>query len=1036
MADKEVKIVLTAEDNISSVLKKVTDHLGENGMGQAVTAVSTSFLAFEKVLSIVSGAIGKVYDQIASGVNDAAEAENVNKRLAMSMAAVGEYTEKSFNDIQAWAGALETSTGVSDEAFRSLVSLGLQQGMNAETAKKAAEAALNLASATGEDMNSAFQQMSITLQGTSGRLGKMVPELRNLTKEELENGAAIDIISKKYAGFAGNAASSFTGAMTKLDSQIGNVKESFGRIIAQNPIIIAGIEKLGDKIGEIAAGMEEFATYILNNAEDIKIMAGAFLAASVGVGAYLLAINAAAIGTALFAAKTAIMSALLVATPFGQVALAVGALTAGLYYLYKNFDMVAGAVKVGLGYALQAVTMQLQMFLTGLSKVVGFFNADWAKAIDNMNSKIDSVSKNLIENGKAQMDAAKAAKKSAADQSTAAMTVERATLGITNKIQEQQQALIKLESEYAKAAEGARTAFSALKDFMPRMSLENFQSDAALWQSSIDDLKKKAEALKVNLSVGVNTEETKAELAKIDQQIRFATEAEKAIKIKAAIETRQATLKEEEIRLGQVIARTFSVESEIGLMRISQAQSSRDQLLQIETQRLLAQRGLASVDAQEGVGIKAAAQIAANEVELEAYRAGLETKYALERDMTVEKNVIARELEMAEFTKRLENERTLAVDMELQKQLAIAQVKADAMSSDTAGGAGAANDVEMIQAQIKMQQLASLRENDKISEQQYQQELTAIKIQELQNRTAEEVMLNEQRQALLGTSPEAMAMALENEKLQAETEMLMLQEKLNGQMITEQEFLLMKEEGIRTSAERQSQIKEQAIQRDIEQNTRLRNNWQVTLGNIRLEQEKHGQMMGMIRGIQSSQEFAGAQGALSNLASLRSSSDRKAFEAGKAAAIAQSMTNTFMSATASYASMAAIPVIGPALGIAAAAAAIMAGMNNIAQIKSQKFQGGAAHGGIDEVPKSMNNSTFLLKAGERVVQPDQNKELGEAVDKINEGGAGGGHNISITIQGSASEDTVEKMKDAIINVLRESSERGVPIINERGIVRG
>src|SRR5205085_5036403 len=134
--------------------------LGDSGMGQAVTAISTSFMAFTQVLDIVGGAISKVYGVIASGVNDAAEAENVNKRLAMSMAAVGEYTEKSYTDIQNWAGALETATGVSDEAFRSLVSLGIQQGMNAEQSKKAAEAALNLAAATGQDMNTAFMQMS------------------------------------------------------------------------------------------------------------------------------------------------------------------------------------------------------------------------------------------------------------------------------------------------------------------------------------------------------------------------------------------------------------------------------------------------------------------------------------------------------------------------------------------------------------------------------------------------------------------------------------------------------------------------------------------------------------------------------------------------------------------------------------------------------------------------------------------------------------------------------------------------------------
>lgn len=1197
MADKEVKLVLTAEDNISSVIRKVTEHLGNTGMGQAVTAISTGFLAAQKAMEIASAGFSKVYGVIADGVSEAAEAENMNKRLAMSMAAVGEYTEKSFLEINEWAGALEAATGTSDDAFKNLVALGIQQGMNTETARKAAEAALDLAAATGEDMNTAFRQMSMTLSGTAGKLEKMIPELRGLTKEQLENGDAIDIISKKYAGFAGNAANSFTGATARMNAQIGNVKEAFGRMIAQNPAVIAMIDGIAKGIGKAAEKMDDFSTWAINNSDSIKAMAIAVSTATALVTAYaarnVIATTAqitwnsvTGIGTtiqkafafqtvatsstiqaqaavekaativknlfntsiikqtvlekaaqaqfvaglvimktkqglesALVAVRmmmttatvkhsaaeaiastrmaisnaiqksyaistgllTTIKSALtlenlkntastiastaatvaktiatyalaagigivtiaqkafnlaLTANPIGLAIVAIAGLTAGIYYLYKNLDLVTGAIKVGLGYALQGVSTYLSIFLSGISAVVGIFNSDWAKAIDNVTKKMDTYAENLKKSGHAQMKAAQDAKKSAEVQSTAQMQVASATQGITNKITAQQQELIRLKSEYEKAGEAAKTAFGKLKDLMPRMNLENFQRDAAIWQKNIDDLKTKAESMKANIKVGADSTETKAELDKIEQQIRYAEEANRAIKIKSAIETREATIKEEEIKLNQIKARTISVDQEISAMRLENARSLRDAMVEIETQRLLRQRGLASADQQAGMTAREQATLQANEIELNAYRTGLEARNALSKDMTTQKLLAEREIEMAAFTEKLEAEKTLAVDMELQKQLAIAQAKADSMSSSTGGGADAANDVELIQAQIKQQELARLRSEDLISEQAYQQQLTEMRIQQIQARTETEMMLNQQKQELLGTSPEAMAMALENEKIRSEMELMMLREKLTAEQITEDEFRLMKEEAEMASAERASQIKEQMIQRDIQQNERLKNDWAVTLGKIRLEQEKHGQIMGMIKGIQASKEYGATQNALSDLSSLRSSSDRKAFEAGKAAAIAQSITNTFMAATSAYAAMAGIPIVGPALGVAAAAAAIMAGMNNVAQIKSQKFQGGA-HGGIDEVPKSMNNSTFVLKAGERVVQPDQNKELGMAIDKINNGGGtGGGHSIQITIQGNASEDTVSKMKDALIDVLRETSERGVPIIHEKGIVRG
>lgn len=79
------------------------------------------------------------------------------------------------------------------------------------------------------------------------------------------------------------------------------------------------------------------------------------------------------------------------------------------------------------------------------------------------------------------------------------------------------------------------------------------------------------------------------------------------------------------------------------------------------------------------------------------------------------------------------------------------------------------------------------------------------------------------------------------------------------------------------------------------------------------------------------------------IAQLASSGNEKLARIGKAAAITQTVIQTYQSATAAYASMAGIPVIGPALGIAAAAAAIAAGMANVAAIRAQSTSTGAGY---------------------------------------------------------------------------------------------
>lgn len=82
-----------------------------------------------------------------------------------------------------------------------------------------------------------------------------------------------------------------------------------------------------------------------------------------------------------------------------------------------------------------------------------------------------------------------------------------------------------------------------------------------------------------------------------------------------------------------------------------------------------------------------------------------------------------------------------------------------------------------------------------------------------------------------------------------------------------------------------------------------------------------------------------------NLTSLMNSGNRQMFEIGKAAAISQTIMNTHAAAMASYNALAGIPIIGPALGAAAAGAAILAGGARISAINSASFGGGGSVGG-------------------------------------------------------------------------------------------
>lgn len=92
-------------------------------------------------------------------------------------------------------------------------------------------------------------------------------------------------------------------------------------------------------------------------------------------------------------------------------------------------------------------------------------------------------------------------------------------------------------------------------------------------------------------------------------------------------------------------------------------------------------------------------------------------------------------------------------------------------------------------------------------------------------------------------------------------------------------------------------------------------------------------------------DFNSAADFLGMMGQMMSSHNRAAFEVGKAAAEGQAIMDTYRAANGAYAALSGIPIIGPALGAAAAAAAIIAGIARVQQIKSTQFGGGSAAGG-------------------------------------------------------------------------------------------
>lgn len=104
-------------------------------------------------------------------------------------------------------------------------------------------------------------------------------------------------------------------------------------------------------------------------------------------------------------------------------------------------------------------------------------------------------------------------------------------------------------------------------------------------------------------------------------------------------------------------------------------------------------------------------------------------------------------------------------------------------------------------------------------------------------------------------------------------------------------------------------------------------------------------------------------GALASMAKMQAESaedgsakQKNAFKAYKILAISQAVVDTYKGANEAYTAMASIPYVGPALGIAAAAAAIASGIANVMAIKRESISSSSTttSGSSVSAPSALN----------------------------------------------------------------------------------
>lgn len=248
-ASETLTLLLRAKDQATGTINKVGGAVGKLGK---VSADAAKY-GIGALTVGTTAAIG-VMAKAASAANVQEQAE---LKLAQALKNTGQYSEEAMQALKGQAAALQGISTVGDETTIALQAMAVSMGFNADEATKVVKSALNMEKALGVDARTAIKGFGQTLEGTTGTLGRYLPQLQGLTEEQLKHGDAIDLVAKQYSGFLENEAKQFGGATDKMGNALGDLQEEFGYAVTKNEALLSATNTITDAIVQFTGKVSE-----------------------------------------------------------------------------------------------------------------------------------------------------------------------------------------------------------------------------------------------------------------------------------------------------------------------------------------------------------------------------------------------------------------------------------------------------------------------------------------------------------------------------------------------------------------------------------------------------------------------------------------------------------------------------------------------------------------------------------------------------------------------------------------------------------
>lgn len=221
------KVLIKGENQLSPAVKSAQSDM--NGFAQSAQKLGNTLKSAFAITAVIAS-LKELGNAAKQCFNDFTAAERSYKQLALALQDASAY-DKVVKTIDTLSRQTLASKGDIESMVAELAALG----KSADDIEKISTAAVALSNVTGKDLNSSMNTLLNTYNGTTTALNKLGIDTSNLTKEQLAEGDAVQLVIDKLGDYSvAMAEADSSQHIQNIKNNWGDIKQAIGGIIDYN----------------------------------------------------------------------------------------------------------------------------------------------------------------------------------------------------------------------------------------------------------------------------------------------------------------------------------------------------------------------------------------------------------------------------------------------------------------------------------------------------------------------------------------------------------------------------------------------------------------------------------------------------------------------------------------------------------------------------------------------------------------------------------------------------------------------------------